>query len=172
MTAGKGSAIWFGVLGVAALGIGFGSTGSPVESATPWGLLALLGIGLGLAGWGFVDRGEEPAQRLVSRRGLVTLLLLVGLGLVGSQDFLRAGIARSHDLPAHTWAAYATWRSALDGDLWPRWIPYLGFGMPLLQFYGPLPWLMTWPAQALGLSPVDAVKAGVVLSQIAAACSA
>ena len=38
--------------------------------------------------------------------------------------------------------------------------------MPLLQFYGPLPWITTWPAMALGASPMQALQGGLITSQL------
>ena len=72
----------------------------------------------------------------------------------------------AHDLLYHSWALFSTWRSVLDGDLWPRWNPYLGLGMPLLPFYCPVGYTAAWPAQALGASPIQAVKFLVVGAQI------
>jgi hypothetical protein len=84
---------------------------------------------------------------------------------------LRPGIAVGHDLHAHSWAVYSLWCSVLDGDWWPRWNPYLGYGMPLLQFYAPLGYLLCWPFQALGFGPIEAIKGVAVLSMVASAAS-
>ena len=35
-----------------------------------------------------------------------------------------------HDTHHHLWALWGVWRTVLDGDWTPRWIPYLGTGMP------------------------------------------
>jgi hypothetical protein len=115
-----------------------------------------------LAAW----RGEGR------KRALATAIALAALGLVAAQDYLRPGVAFSHDLRYHLWAMYSTWRCVLDGDWWPRWDPYLAFGVPLLQFYGPLNYVSGWPFQALGLGPVGALAGVVAAGQIGAAASA
>jgi len=60
----------------------------------------------------------------------------------------------------------------LDGDLWPRWNPYLALGIPLLSFYGPIGYVAGWPAQALGASPLQAMATVLVLFQTLGAAAA
>ncbi len=139
-----------------------GEVGSPptrLGVAAAFGVVALL---VGLSAW----RGEGRW------RWLMTALALLALGLVGAQDYLRPGVSHSHDLRYHLWAMYSTWRCVLDGDLWPRWDPYLALGVPLLQFYGPLNYVLGWPFQALGASPVGALAGVVTLGQVGAGASA
>jgi len=157
----KGTAIGLVVLASAGIGAALTTSGTPGVPPTALGLAALVAIVLAAAAW--LSR-ETPSA-------VATALLLVALAAVAAQDSFRADLPRGHDVPAHAWAVYATWRAALDGDPFPRWTPYLGLGMPLLQFYGPLPWMVTWPAQALGATPGEALKVGVVLSQCLAAGS-
>jgi len=111
-------------------------------------------------------RGFTP-----SNRSLLALVVLL-LGLVAAQDFLRPGITHGHDLGYHLWALWSTWRCVLDGDLIPRWNPYLGLGMPLLPFYSPLSYVSAWPAQLLGASPVQALSSLMVAGQVLTAMSA
>lgn len=145
--------------------------------------LALALAGAGVAAWtteGVVGVPPAPeglvalavAVLLVaasSRWRVLVLPALVALAVVAAQDFLRPGVTLGHDLTPHSWAIYSTWRSVLDGDLWPRWNPYLGLGMPLLQFYSPLPWVASWPAQALGASPLQALASVIVVAQLGTA---
>jgi len=102
--------------------------------------------------------------------GLVALFL--ALGLVAIQDFLRPGVTHGHDIQHHAWAYWSLWRCVLDGDLWPRWNPYLGLGIPLLSFYSPLAYVLAWPAQALGASPLQAMAYVLFLFQAGGAGAA
>jgi len=141
-----------------------GQMGVPPSSLGLVGLAAALVLLLFSAGW-LETRGLE--------RGGKALLCLsaLSLGVVAAQDFLRPGITHGHDLGYHLWALWSTWRCVLDGDLIPRWNPYLGLGMPLLQFYSPLSYLSAWPAQLLGASPVQALSALMVAGQVLTAVS-
>lgn len=161
MEGSKGTAIGLGVLLAAGIGAALATVGQPGVPATPQGLFALAAVVVAAVGW--LSRAEPPRT--------ATALLLLALAAVGAQDAFRADITHGHDVPSHAWAAFATWRAALDGDPFPRWTPYLGLGMPLMQFYGPLPWLVTWPAQALGASPLEALRFGMVVSASVAAGS-
>ncbi|MCP4872764.1 MAG: hypothetical protein GY898_29080 [Proteobacteria bacterium] len=161
MEGSKGTVIGLAVLAVAGIGALLTTQGTPGVPPTSAGLAAAALFVLAGAAW--LTR-PDPART-------ATALLLLGLAAVGAQDAFRAGIAHGHDVPSHTWATYATWRAALDGDPFPRWTPYLGLGQPLMQFYGPIPWLMTWPAQALGAPPVEALRSGMVISAAVAAAS-
>ncbi|MEE2830437.1 MAG: hypothetical protein VX498_14710 [Myxococcota bacterium] len=101
-----------------------------------------------------------------------TLILLVLLGVVAGQEFLRPGIARGHDVTHHAWAYWSLWRSVLDGDVYPRWNPYLALGIPLLQFYCPVGYVAGWPAQLLGASPLQAMASVLIAAQVAGAGAA
>lgn len=157
--------LWAGAV-VAGLLLALGTTGG-VLGAPPTRIgvvsaFAVVALLSALAAW----RGEGRLRLVLS------LVALVALGLVGAQDYLRPGVSHSHDLRYHLWAMYSTWRCVLDGDLWPRWDPYLALGVPLLQFYGPLNYVTGWPFQALGASPVGALAGVIVVGQVGAACSA
>jgi hypothetical protein len=157
----KGNAIFGGVLALGAGAAWLGGAGEPSVPPTTAGLIALAALG--------------PAAFLLGRLGgrarLVTALFLAALAAVAAQVVFRPGVPQSHDLQSHGWALYATWRSVLDGDPWPRWTPYLGLGAPLLQFYGPLPWVLCWPALALGAGPFGGLKSGLLLSQLVGAAA-
>jgi len=108
---------------------------------------------------------SAPAPRRRVGRALLLALLLAALALAAAQDYLRPGITFGHDIPHHSWAVWSLWRCVLDGDWFPRWNPYLSLGIPLLQFYAPLPYVLAWPAQALGASPSQALSWLMVLGQ-------
>ncbi len=140
-----------------------GRTGVP---PTLIGLIALGVSVLACAACGLLLPQRGPWVRLGILAALVTLALAAG------QDWLRPGVARGHDLFQHLWGLWSTWRCVLDGDPLPRWNPYLGTGIPLLQFYSPLSFLAAAPAQALGGSPVTALRWLVLVSQLAGAATA
>jgi hypothetical protein len=102
-------------------------------------------------------------------RPLCGLLAAILLGAAAGRVLLEAGMPRVHDL-MHLWGVWSYGRSVGEGVLYPLWIPYLGAGLPLLQFYGPLNFLLALPGILLGLSPVGAWKlelfTGHVLSTV------
>jgi hypothetical protein len=126
--------------------------------ATPLGLAALAGVVVLLGMLALFGRGRLG--------GLLTAAAIVALGVIAAQDHLRPGVTMGHDITYHSWALWSLWRCVLDGDLYPRWNPYLALGIPLLQFYAPLAYLPAWPAQALGASPVQALAWLSVLGQV------
>lgn len=139
---------------VAALLSTKGSMGAPPSALGLWALaVSVAGIGVvSLRAWG---RGWR----------LVGAVLVLALAAVAAQDFLRPGVTYGHDIPHHSWALWSLWRCVLDGDWLPRWNPYLSLGIPLLQFYAPLPYIAAWPVQALGASPMQALAWLMVLGQ-------
>ena len=143
-----------------------GDMGVPPAALGLLGLVGAIALLVCSAGW-LEQRGASGRLG----RSLLCLSVL-SLGAVGAQDFLRPGVTHGHDLAYHLWALWSTWRCVLDGDLIPRWNPYLGLGMPLLQFYSPLSYLSAWPAQLLGASPVQALSTLMVLGQVLTAASA
>ena len=52
------------------------------------------------------------------------------------------GLPAAHDLRVHAWSIWSTAQGMRGGSWWPRWHPLLGLGMPVGQFYGPLPYLL------------------------------
>ena len=143
-----------------------GVMGVPPAALGLLGLVGAIALLVCSAGW-LEQRGASGRLG----RSLLCLSVL-SLGAVGAQDFLRPGVTHGHVLAYHLWALWSTWRCVLDGDLIPRWNPYLGLGMPLLQFYSPLSYLSAWPAQLLGASPVQALSTLMVLGQVLTAASA
>jgi len=152
----------------AAAGLAFATT--EFEMGVPpaaFGMLALGFVVLAAVVGGVLLEGLSARARAI---GLFALLL--GLGLVAAQAWLRPGVPWGHDITHHAWALWSLWRCVLDGDWLPRWNPYLSLGIPLLQFYAPLPYVLAWPAQALGASPAGALAWLMVLGQTGTALSA
>ncbi len=136
----------------------------------PAGALGMLALGVVVL---VAVLGGVFLERLTGRaRAIGLFVLLLGLGLVAAQAWLRPGVPWGHDITHHAWALWSLWRCVLEGDWLPRWNPYLSLGIPLLQFYAPLPYLLAWPAQALGASPSGALAWLMVLGQTGTALSA
>jgi hypothetical protein len=78
-------------------------------------------------------------------------------GLASAHVLLRPGMPEVHD-PDHVWGLWAYARAVRSGHPLPLWMPWLGAGMPLLQFYGPVSFLSSLPGVLLGLAPVGIWK--------------
>ena len=93
------------------------------------------------------------------------------VGLASAHVLLRAGMPQVHDV-GHVWGLWAYARAVRAGSIVPMWIPDIGAGMPLLQFYGPVNFLLDLPGVLAGLAPValwkEATAQAGVLSAIAA----
>jgi hypothetical protein len=102
-----------------------------------------------------------------SRPAAIVGALVAGL-TAGHVVGVVSGMPRVHDL-MHLWGIWAYGRCVGEGFFYPRWIPYLGAGLPLFEFYGPVNFLLTLPGILAGLSPVGAWKTELLLAH--ALCS-
>src|SRR5262245_40037608 len=100
-----------------------------------------------------------------SWRAWVALATAVFAGLAASHILFRPGMPQVHD-PVHVWGLWAYARAARAGHLLPMWTPELGAGMPLLQFYGPVSFVLALPGIAAGLAPVALFKEALVQSAV------
>ncbi len=145
-------ALLFVAAGVLAWVSSGGPTGVP---ASPWvtgvGVVAAVALIAAMTRWPRASRWLVP-------------LALVVLALVATQIHLREGFPRTHDSRLHLWSLWSVHRCLLDGDLFPRWNPYMGLGYPLLQFYPPASYLAGQPLLFFGLSPVQTGAVLVVLT--------
>ena len=89
-------------------------------------------------------------------------------GLAASHVLFRPGLPQVHD-PIHVWGLWAYARAARAGFLLPMWIPDLGAGMPLLQFYGPVNFLLALPGVLAGFPPVALWKEAMVQASVLSA---
>jgi hypothetical protein len=101
-------------------------------------------------------------------RAWVALAAAVTAGLAASHVLFRPGMPQVHD-PIHVWGLWAYARAARAGHLLPMWIPELGAGMPLLQFYGPVSFVLELPGIVAGLAPVALWKEALVQSAVLSA---
>ena len=133
-----------GAAAVVALAVVLLSGGRRTYEPIP--ITVLLGIAVAALGcWAVALYGEEKWRRVVGWSA-------PWLGLAATPVLFRAGVPRVHDL-MHFWGLWAYGRCVRQGALLPDWIPNLGAGMPLLQFYGPLNFLLASPWIALGFDP-------------------
>lgn len=88
--------------------------------------------------------------------------------LAASHVLFRPGLPQVHD-PVHVWGLWAYARAVSGGSLLPMWVPDLGAGMPLLQFYGPVNFLLTLPGVLAGLAPVSLWKEAMIQSAVLSA---
>jgi hypothetical protein len=102
-------------------------------------------------------------------RPWLDLPLAAALGLAAGHILLAPGLPRGHDTFHHVWGVWAVAREAAAGDPYPLWVHGLGFGMPLLQFYGLTAFYVALPFSLAGLSPAGALKAAFVTFGVLAA---
>ncbi len=91
---------------------------------------------------------------------LLALLALAAAAFAAFHGHLRPGFPIAHDRETHLWGMYAHFQAMQDGDWWPRWNPYLGLGVPLLQYYPPALFYLAALPMAWGAS---ATTAGVMI---------
>jgi hypothetical protein len=91
--------------------------------------------------------------------------------LAASHVLLRPGMPQVHD-PDHVWGLWAYARAVRSGHPLPMWIPWIGAGMPLLGFYGPVSFLSSLPGVLLGLAPVGIWKLTMTQASVLAALGA
>lgn len=163
---GSSARHWWAVVLVSGLVAAFTTSGQMAEAPTPTGaavlLVALLTAVVVVARFDRLGRVATP----------LLFCALAALGAAAAMEAWKPGYPLAHDVHYHSWAIWSVWRSVLDGDFWPRWNPYLGLGMPFLQFYAPLSYVLAWPAQALGAPPDRALASVLVFGQMATAFSA
>jgi hypothetical protein len=108
-----------------------------------------------------------------ARRGgpAAAVLGAVAVAAAAGHLLLLPGAPRAHDLPVHAWSVWAYGRCVREGRIFPGWVPDLGAGMPLLQFYGPLNFLAALPGVLAGLAPVPALKLVFLQAHVLSALS-
>jgi hypothetical protein len=153
---------------VAGLAIALLAGSGTVRIPPKHGLLLAAGLSIGLI---VVVLAAVPRPAGARAFGWPAALGAALAGAAAGHVLLDPGMPRVHDM-MHPWGIWAYGRCVQAGDWWPTWVPYLGAGIPLLRFYGPLNFVAALPAVLAGLSPVAAFEtvlfAGHVLSALAA----
>ncbi len=117
--------------------------------------------------------GVLVAAALFAPERLRPLAAILGAAVAGATaGHLLAvpGMPRVHDI-GHLWGIWAYGRCVTEGAVYPLWIPYLGAGIPLLQFYGPVSFVLALPGIAAGLPPMDAWKLELFLGHVLSSLS-
>jgi hypothetical protein len=143
-----------GLVLAAASGIAVATTRLSVHIAPNATLLAVAAVALSAAL--LAPRAWRPWLAAASA---------VMAALAASHVLFRPGLPQVHD-PVHVWGLWAYARAVSAGHLLPMWLPDLGAGLPLLQFYGPVNFLLTLPGILAGLAPVSLWKEAMVQSAV------
>lgn len=125
------------------------------EPSTPWLVAAFAATAVAVVAGESLRRVAAPVAALVA-------------GLAAGHVLMRAGVPHVHDLH-HLAGVWAYGRSVHEGSILPLWIPHLGFGMPLLLFYGPVNFLLALPWILAGADPAAAWKGALLLGHAASA---
>jgi len=99
------------------------------------------------------------------------LAVVLVLALLAGRSLLTPGFYDAHDNLINVHRLYEMDRCFADRQLPCRWAPDMsfGFGLPLFNFYPPLPTYLGEGLLGLGLSHIDAVKLSMLLSLLTAA---
>jgi hypothetical protein len=134
------------------------TSGETAIRSQGWVVLAAAILFAALAGTG----GRKP-------RPWLDLPLAAVLGIAASHILFAPGLPRGHDTLHHLWGIYAVAGEAAAGSPAPLWVHGINLGTPLLQFYGPVAFLVSLPFSLAGLSPAAALKAAFLVFGAAAA---
>lgn len=145
---------------LAAAGMAWLTTGAVQACSPP--ALAVGGLAAAAAGCFLAGARSGRSAAWASGVALVTALPLARWVSAG-------GMPYGQDLPLHAWAVWSVGDAMSRGDAWPLWLDTLGVGQPVLQFYGPLSYLLGGAFVKLGATPRDAL---LLLSWIATALGA
>ena len=103
-----------------------------------------------------------------------TALLLLISTIPVLLPLLRPGLWAAHDPFHHLFRAFDLDYALRGGNIYPRWLPNLGFfyGYPVLNFYAPLSYYLVVLLHWLGLGFIAALKGAFALSFLLAAITA
>jgi len=144
---------------VAALAAAAATTAGVQACDPPWALVSGLVL-VGAVGVIAASRG--------SRAGAWVGLLALSL-LAVARPLAVDGVPYTHDGAAHAWRLWAIARSVAAGDLWPRWLPEIGLGLPTLQYYPPMAYVGPALAMVAGLATPHALTVGAWLPGVVGA---
>ena len=103
------------------------------------------------------------------KSSLPILALLLFVSLVPMLALLHPGLPPTHDGEYHIVRAHQFDKTLHDGSWYPRWQPDVnfGYGLPLLNYYYPLPYYAISLFHSVGLSFIDGFKLGMVIAVVA-----
>ncbi|MDT8304356.1 MAG: hypothetical protein RRC07_00355, partial [Anaerolineae bacterium] len=107
-------------------------------------------------------------ERPPARNWLALAILLAGV-LLALQPLLAGHLPWRADGLLHVYRLVELERAVRHGELFPRWLPDLGygFGFPLFNYYAPLSYYLLLALRALGLPLIAALQAGYALALLA-----
>jgi hypothetical protein len=114
---------------------------------------------------------QQPTPAL-SRRWIIGLLLVVVLSVFAVAPLLQPGFFwGAHDARHSVYFLVEFDQSVQDGIWYPRWSPdfAFGYGYPIFNIYGPLPYFVGEGFHLLGMGFVDATKLVFGLAIVASA---
>ncbi len=116
-----------------------------------------------------VQIARAPRRRFLVGARLSTALALFVLPLVAMSPLFSPGLPATHDGLYHVFRAVQMDVCLAESDLYPRWAPDFvqGLGYPVFNFYAPLLSYLLVALHWLGLTFVDALKAGIALALLA-----
>lgn len=108
---------------------------------------------------------RRQLSRQQPRQWLVMAALVAGL-LLALQPLLAGHLPWRGDGLLHLYRLVELERAVTHGEIYPRWLPDLGygFGFPLFNYYGPLSYYLLLLPRALGFSAPAAVQIGYALA--------
>ncbi len=80
------------------------------------------------------------------------------LGIAASHLLFAPGLPWGHDTFHHLWGVWAMSREIGWDNPLPLWLHGIGFGLPLLELYGPAGFYVALPFSLAGLGPAAALK--------------
>jgi hypothetical protein len=104
-------------------------------------------------------------KRFLSIKYIPIILLAILIILPATRTLFRQEYFHTHDF-THVARLAEMDRAIRDGHFPVRWSQNFGFGygMPLFNFYGPLPFYIAWLFHLIGLSFISSIKALVILN--------
>ena len=101
---------------------------------------------------------------------ILPFLIVLLISISASWGFLHHGFVPTHDAEYHIIRLWQFDRMVKSGDLFPRWAPDLnsGRGVPLFNFFYPLPNYVGEFFHILGFSFIDSIKLTLALGMIMA----
>ncbi len=92
-------------------------------------------------------------------RRWIDLAVSAALGIAASHLLLFApGLPWGHDTFHHLWGVWAVSREIAWDNPLPLWLHGIGFGLPLLELYGPAGFYVALPFSLAGMGPAAALK--------------
>jgi len=109
--------------------------------------------------------------RHASKRNVLIVGGIIVLSLFAAVPLLAGPLPHTHDGLHHLFRLFELDRCLRSGVLYPRVFPDMGFGYgyPVLHFYSPLVYYLSWIATAVGTGYIGGIKMAYVVSIVGSA---